>query len=382
MSLNYPLTNKKIFGQFIERKNRFVVTASVGGKIVECYLPNSGKLWELLIPRQTELMVIKNPNHQSLPYTVLACKKKNQWVLLHTHLTNKIVRFLINQKIIYKNFSVVSEEIKVFNSRFDLLLENNKERLYLEVKTCSLFGERVAMFPDAVTERGRKHLIELKNLAQNGFKTSVLFVVMSPEVDFFLPGYHIDYEFSKTFMDIKDFVDIKGIALGWDDALTEIRIVKELKIPFSFIEKILKEGGVYLLVCFLEKPMSIPIGSIGKVDFQAGYYVYVGKSKRGLFKRVLRHKRKRLKKLHWHIDYFLKEAKLIVDLPIVTDQEIECYLAEKISKISDGIIHDFGSSDCNCLSHLFYFKENPMSKKAFIETVTFLRLSVSVPKEI
>ncbi|MCS7215606.1 MAG: DNA/RNA nuclease SfsA [Thermodesulfovibrio sp.] len=375
--MSYPIHNKKIIATFLKRKNRFVVIASVDGKIKECYLPNSGRLWELLIPNKTELMLIENSQNQKLKFTVLACKKEHHWVLLHTHLTNKIVKSLINQEKLpfYRGFRVVSEEVKIKNSRVDLLLENSREKNYLEVKTCTLFGKKTAMFPDAVTERGKRHLIELKDLVQKNIKASVLFVVMNPEVEFFLPAYHIDYEFSKTFMLVKDIVDIKAISLKWDSSFTTVEATAELKIDFSFLERVLNEKGVYLLVMHLQNSEKIIIGNLGKLNFTKGYYVYIGKSKRGLFKRIARHRRK-LKKMHWHIDYFLTRAKLIRDLPILTEEDIECQVAYSLSKISDKIIPEFGSSDCNCNGHLFYFKENPLFNLNFIEMINHYRMDI------
>ncbi|MEN2995329.1 MAG: DNA/RNA nuclease SfsA [Thermodesulfovibrio sp.] len=379
MRLDYPLTFKKIFARFIKRKNRFVVTVYVDGKVAECYLPNSGRLWELLIPEKTELMLVRNQTFQRLPFTVLACKKKDHWVLLHTHLTNKIIKSLINENIlpIYKNFKVVSEEVRIGKGRLDLLLEDEKEKIYLEVKTCTLFGENVAMFPDAVTERGRRHLMELKSLAQKGMRTSVLFVVMNPNIKFFLPAYHIDFEFSKTFMEIREKVDIRAVSLDWDSSFSYVKTVKELEIPFEFLQKVLKEKGVYLLVTYLDTPKSIVIGRLGNIHFRKGYYVYVGKAKRGLFRRIKRHKEKS-KRMHWHIDYFLKEAKIINDFPILTDKDIECRLAYSLSNISDATVPEFGSSDCQCKSHLFYFQENPVYKISFIEIVNQYRLDILV----
>lgn len=373
--IDYPFDTEKIKGLFLQRKNRFLITASVDGRICDCYLANPGRLWELLIPHETELILVKNTDYRKLPFTVLACKKNGNTILLHTHLTSRVVKALINDNKLpfYIGFKAVSEEVRLGSSRIDLLIEGNGERIYLEVKTCTLFGKNSAMFPDAVTQRGRKHLMELKSEALKGLKTSVLFVVMNPQVEYFLPAYHIDYEFAKAFMDVKDIVEIKAIALGWDSSFTYVRSIKELKIPYSFIDKVLDDRGVYILVNFLEKPELLNIGKLGDKVFPTGYYVYVGSAKRGLFKRIGRHRRK-IKRMHWHIDYFLSKARIIKDFPIVTDRNIECAVAEHLSKICDEVIPHFGSSDCRCGSHLFYFRENPINHHEFIEMLNYFRI--------
>ncbi|MCX8030686.1 MAG: DNA/RNA nuclease SfsA [Thermodesulfovibrionales bacterium] len=376
--INYPFNFKKIKAIFKERVSRFVIKAIINDdRIISSYLANPGRLWELLIPNESELLLIENSYAKRLPYIVLAVKKEDKWVLLHTHLTNKIIERLIKEKLIpfYKDYQVISKEVKVDNSRFDLLLNKGKEKLYLEIKSCTLFGKKIAMFPDAVTSRGLKHLIELKKMAQKGAKTSLLFVVMSPDVEIFLPAYHIDYKFANVFLQIKESVEITAISINWDDSFSYVTNIKELNIPFLFLKRVLKDKGVYILIAKLNRAESIIIGQKGIFHFKAGYYIYVGSAKRGLFQRISRHKKKNKKK-HWHIDYFLDKAKIIEDIPIITEKDLECQLAQKCEGISDDTVDKFGCSDCKCNSHLFYFKENPMFNKHFIALISYFRIDI------
>lgn len=375
--LKYPFEINKHRGTFIKRKNRFVLSAKINTEIKDCYLPNPGRLWELLIPNKTELILVENSKNQKLPFTVLGCKKNENVILLHTHLTNRVISELIKNKAfpIYKEYKVIKEEIKVGNSRFDLLLSDGQKELYLEIKTCTLFGEKIAMFPDAITERGRRHLYELGELSKKGLKASVLFVIMNPQIKYFLPAYHIDFEFAKVFMEVKDKVEIRAIAVGWDKTLSHLNTLKEVSIPYDFIDSQLKYRGVYLLVIYLPQDKKIKIGNLEEIYFKEGYYVYIGSAKRGLSKRIERHKRKS-KKLHWHIDYFLQKAKILNDIPIITNFKRECFLVEKILQISDNFIQKFGSSDCSCISHLFYFKYNPLTNENFIDTINYYRIEL------
>jgi sugar fermentation stimulation protein A len=375
--LKYPFEINKHRGTFIKRKNRFVLSAKINTEIKDCYLPNPGRLWELLIPNKTELILVENSKNQKLPFTVLGCKKNENVILLHTHLTNRVISELIKNKAfpIYKEYKVIKEEIKVGNSRFDLLLSDGQKELYLEIKTCTLFGEKIAMFPDAITERGRRHLYELGELSKKGLKASVLFVIMNPQIKYFLPAYHIDFEFAKVFMEVKDKVEIRAIAVGWDKTLSHLNTLKEVSIPYDFIDSQLKDRGVYLLVIYLPQDKKIKIGNLEEIYFKEGYYVYIGSAKRGLSKRIERHKRKS-KKLHWHIDYFLQKAKILNDIPIITNFKRECFLVEKILQISDNFIQKFGSSDCSCISHLFYFKYNPLTNENFIDTINYYRIEL------
>ena len=148
----------------IFRPNRFVVRISVNG--VECgaSLPNPGKLGELFIPGAI-LYIQKMRAEVKYPFRVLAVESySGEVIMLDTHTNNKIAEYLIDSSQVpsLKEYHVKRREVTVGHSRFDLLLENDKsELLYCEVKSCTLFGGSLAMFPDAVTSRGKRHVEEL-----------------------------------------------------------------------------------------------------------------------------------------------------------------------------------------------------------------------------
>jgi len=108
---------------------------------------------------------------------------------------------------------------------------------------------------------------------------------------------------------------------------------------------------------------SLKVGKLGLFYFFSGYYVYTGSALNSLTARILRHKRSR-KKLHWHIDYFLKKAKIIKIFTYITNQKLECKLNKRIQKLPNAkiLVKGFGSSDCNCSSHLTFFGDyNPIN---------------------
>ena len=124
--------------------------------------------------------------------------------------------------------------------------------------------------------------------------------------------------------------------------------------------------GTYCLVIHLPRDETIAIGRRNH-DFQKGYYVYVGSALNSLEKRIERHKRKEKKK-HWHIDYFLEYAKIIGVETIISDRRLECTVSRKVKQLADSEpMKGFGSSDCNCFTHLYYFLENPLENKAFMK---------------
>ena len=111
--------------------------------------------------------------------------------------------------------------------------------------------------------------------------------------------------------------------------------------------------GCYCLTIHVNDSKTIRIGKLGKIEFNKGYYVYVGSAMNSLESRLNRHLSDN-KKLHWHVDYLLKKAE-ITDIIYNEKRKVECELSNYISKRTDGIKY-FGCSDCDCESHLYYFK--------------------------
>jgi len=109
--------------------------------------------------------------------------------------------------------------------------------------------------------------------------------------------------------------------------------------------------GSYVLLIKLEKDSTIKVGKLGNIFFKKGFYVYVGSALNSLEKRIERHKRPD-KKIHWHIDYLLKHAKIKNAFYIESNEKEECQIANKFGKLEH--IPGFGCSDCKCKSHLFY----------------------------
>ncbi len=122
--------------------------------------------------------------------------------------------------------------------------------------------------------------------------------------------------------------------------------------------------GTYILIIFIPEDVKISVGSLGIILFKRGYYFYVGSAmgvsgSATLINRVKRHvSPPEKKKVHWHIDYLLhNEKSQIIKINLIPNsQKMECIIAQELRGISDGFVGGFGASDCNCASHLLYFK--------------------------
>ncbi|MDZ4165738.1 MAG: DNA/RNA nuclease SfsA [Smithellaceae bacterium] len=374
--LEVPLFPHITKGTFLQRPNRFVIHCAVDGAVLEAYLPNPGRLWELLLPGRIVYLVPKPPGGSGrLDYMAVAVEREGIPVLLHTHLSNTVAAALIRAKKIpgLEDATITRAEVRVGHSRFDFLLERGGRPFYLEVKSCTLAGRRIAMFPDAVTLRGKKHLEELAALSRRGTSCGVLFLVHWPQARFFLPDYHTDLEFARSFIAVRKDLLIKAAALTWRSDLSLSPLVRDICLPWDAIAEEARDSGSYLLLLHLPRDLAIRVGSLGEIFFPAGYYLYVGTAKVALSKRLDRHLGKN-KAVHWHIDYLRDQADRCTAIPIRSSTPLEHELAEMVGRIADASVPNFGSSDCHCPSHLFRFAENPLHHQSFMDLLQYFRI--------
>lgn len=376
-SLDAPFFPGAQAAAFVRRRNRFVVECALGGETVQAHLPNPGRLWELLLPGRT-VHVVGNGGRatRATPYTAVAVEREGSPVLLHTQETNTVVRRLLEARRIpgLADCRIVRPEATFGRHRFDFLLQRaDQSHLVLEVKSCTLFSGNTAMFPDAVTERGRRHLSALADLVQPGRAAGVLFVVHTPRVRFFLPDYHTDFAFSETLRRLRDILWIQAVSVHWRPDLSLGREVRPLDIPWAVLDRECRDRGAYLLLSRLPETRRISVGSLGAPSFREGYYVYVGSARNGLEARLRRHLRQR-KTPFWHIDHLLAHTDGQTALPFRTSEPVEHALAAALEGVADWTIPRFGASDCACPTHLFGFADPPLGRAAFVELLLSFRI--------
>ena len=190
-------------GKFIQRLNRFLAEIDMNGQKVLAHLPNSGRMLTVLFPNCRVFLVKKESAKRKSKYTMFAVQHNDISIIVDTRFANKITRTLIENKVFtpFRRYRVVKENVLINSSRIDFLLERNGRKFYLEVKSVSYVVNGVAMFPDAPTLRGRKHLKTLMKCLKEKFEAGVLFTVQRPDAKIVKPCYEIDLEFSNLLKD-------------------------------------------------------------------------------------------------------------------------------------------------------------------------------------
>ena len=202
---------------FVDRPNRFLTRVRLNGNIVESHLPDPGRLRELLIPGCKLLLKEESGDHRKTKFSTQAVYSDKVLISINTWLPNRFVEYLINtNKLAFlKNHTLEKREVTVDKSRFDFHLRDNDDDLYLEVKSVTLVEEGIAKFPDAVTERGRRHVTHLGEMAEKGLKTMVLFVVQRPDAHSFQPQWERDPKFGfALYKAVKKGLKMKVIKMG------------------------------------------------------------------------------------------------------------------------------------------------------------------------
>lgn len=118
--------------------------------------------------------------------------------------------------------------------------------------------------------------------------------------------------------------------------------------------------GSYLLGVYLERDMEIEVGALGRIGFYPGFYLYCGSAMGGICGRISRYLSE-IENKFWHIDYLVSEGDLSFIDVFISDLRLECVIANILSEMM-GAINSFGSSDCECMSHLFFLGGNNLDE--------------------
>jgi sugar fermentation stimulation protein A len=186
-------------GVFQERLNRFLALVKIEGRTLPSFLPNPGRMHELLTTGTDVLLREVLKENRKTNYDLIGVHHNDQMVSIDSRIPNKLVfEALINRNIEeLSEYDSIRPEYSHRDSRFDFLLSNRHESCLLEVKSCTLVKNGVALFPDAPTERGRRHLRTLVEAKKRDYRACVLFIVQRTDAQVFSPNDETDPEFGE-----------------------------------------------------------------------------------------------------------------------------------------------------------------------------------------
>jgi len=183
-------------GRFLRRYQRFFAEVEVGSERITAHCPNTGSLLGCLEPGSRAWLRDSGNPARKLRYTWQAVRAGGAWVNVDTSLPNRVVAEAVAAGQVPELAGYAAQRREVAygrGSRIDLLLEDpERGSCHVEVKSTTLAEDGVGLFPDAVTERGTKHLGELARLARRGQRAVQFFFVSRADVEVFRPADRID----------------------------------------------------------------------------------------------------------------------------------------------------------------------------------------------
>jgi sugar fermentation stimulation protein A len=245
-----------LIGRFVRRYKRFFADVELpGGEVVTAHCPNTGRMTGCLVEGAPALVQPADGPRRKLRYTWIAIRLGRSWVGLHTGYAPVLVAEAIRRGVVKElaGYERLVPEVRYGargRSRIDLLLSRGgrlpegaepgprvlfegDERVYVEVKNTTLTedvgGRRVGAFPDAVTERGRKHLEELMHVRARGHRAALVFTLQRNDCVALRPADAIDPAYGRTLREAAA-AGVELYALGAHIGPAQVRLVKRLPV--------------------------------------------------------------------------------------------------------------------------------------------------------
>ncbi|MCG5104678.1 DNA/RNA nuclease SfsA [Oceanobacillus alkalisoli] len=221
---------KVVEGIFAKKLNRFVAEVYIAGELEKVHIKNTGRLTEILQPGAVlALETSDNPNRKTR-YSIIAARKGARWINIDSQISNQLVYDALVAGNIQEFHGIrdLKREATFGNSRFDLFYYRGARGGFIEVKGVTLERDGLAMFPDAPTIRGRKHVETLIEAMQAGYEATVLFVIQMKGCHSFTPHYAMDPAFHEALQEAEHL----GVRiLAYECYVTESTIQLDRPIP-------------------------------------------------------------------------------------------------------------------------------------------------------
>lgn len=216
-------------GIFLARPNRFIAHVEIDGQEEVCHVKNTGRCKELLIPGACVYVQQASNANRKTKYDLIAVEKEDMLINIDSQIPNAVFAEWAAQGNLWKDIAYIKREYTYGSSRLDFYVETKLEKILVEVKGVTLEENGVAKFPDAPTERGIKHVMELCKSIDKGYKGYLIFIIQMDSVRYFTPNNKTHKAFGEALKTAQQ----KGVQLlAFSCAVTKdsIQIKERVKI--------------------------------------------------------------------------------------------------------------------------------------------------------
>lgn len=247
--------NRMVPGTFLERPNRFIAYVEVEGRKETVHVKNTGRCAELLqTGARVYLQESDNPDRKT-KWDLIAVEKGSRMVNMDSQIPNKVVKEWLEAGHLFENITRIQPEFTYGNSRFDLYVEADGKRIFIEVKGVTLEQDGVVRFPDAPSDRAVKHVEELKAAVKEGYEAYVFFVIQMKDVRYFTPNMDTHPAFGEA---LRDAARAGVHVLAYDCEVSSDRIAIADIVPVVLEDPALYEMVSPIVTWFQKNKRDLP----------------------------------------------------------------------------------------------------------------------------
>ena len=192
------LYDQVIWGEFMARPNRFIALVRTEEGVERCHVKNTGRCAELLVPGARVALAVSNRAERKTRCDLVAVKKGGLFINMDSQAPNRAAAEALPR--LFPGLGLLRPEAAFGQSRLDFYLETEKRKIFVEVKGVTLEREGDALFPDAPTERGVRHLKELEECLKQGYEAALLLVIQMKGPVRFLPNWETHPAFGEALL--------------------------------------------------------------------------------------------------------------------------------------------------------------------------------------
>ena len=227
--------SKLIEGKILKRYKRFLADIEIDGEVVTAHTANTGSMKTCWEPGWRAAVSFHDNPKRKLKYSLEMTHNGDSWIGVNTSLPNALTQEAIEDETINElsGYKKLKREKTIGDSRIDIFLSDHETQpdCYVEVKNVTLLNENwVISFPDGVTKRGQKHLMELMKIKSSGLRAVMVYIIQREDVDSFTPAKEIDPEYAKLLKEAQE-VGVEILPYQCKIDTEEVKVLK--KLPYT-----------------------------------------------------------------------------------------------------------------------------------------------------
>ncbi len=198
-----PIDGPMIAARFLRKRDRFTAIVALPEGETAAHLPTSSRMRELLAPGARVLVARREAAHRATGHDLLMAYLDDTLVSVDSRVPNRLLEIALRGEMLaeFAGWSFARREVTLGESRLDFLLTRQTRRCWVEAKSVTLVRDGVALFPDAPTARGARHLGELTRAVSHGDRAAAVFIIQRPDADSFSPNRAMDPVFARALED-------------------------------------------------------------------------------------------------------------------------------------------------------------------------------------